>query len=115
MLEPSSIYALVPTLGDLSFIRFSERRKVVLPEPVGPIRAVMAPLGTPRLSPPRTVADPKPRLRSRASMAGSRTSASTITGSSVVGMVGLKKELIDLRDQVGAEKLSQLGNDRARN
>jgi hypothetical protein len=30
-------------------------------------------------------------------------------------MVGLKKELIDLRDQVGAEKLSQLGNDRARN
>jgi hypothetical protein len=48
-------------------------------------------------------------------MAGSRTSASTITGSSVVGIVGLKKELIDLRDHVGAGKLSQHGNDRARN
>jgi hypothetical protein len=102
-------------LATLSFIRFKERRKVVLPDPVGPMRAVMAPRGMPRLRPPRTVAEPKPRLRSRASMVAGRTSAPTTTGSSVAAIVGLKKELIDLRGRTGAGKISQHGNFRGIN
>ena len=47
MLDPSkSTSPRCQDLATLSFIRFKDRRKVVLPEPVGPIRAVMAPLGT---------------------------------------------------------------------
>jgi hypothetical protein len=48
-------------------------------------------------------------------MVAGRTSASTITGSPVAGIVGLKNELIDLRDQAGAERLSQLRNHRSGN
>ena len=69
MLEPSSSTSpLCQCLDTLSFMRLRERRKVVLPEPVGPIKAVISPLAMATFIPDRTVADPKPRDKSRASI-----------------------------------------------
>jgi hypothetical protein len=48
-------------------------------------------------------------------MVAGRTSAPTTTGSSVAAIVGLKKELIDLRGRTGAGKISQHGNFRGIN
>lgn len=83
---------LCQCLETLSFIRLSERRNVVLPEPVGPISAVMAPLGMSALMPAITVAEPKPRDRSRACMAAGRLSNSTNTWA-VVAVVGKAEEV----------------------
>src|SRR5579875_3861793 len=68
MLEPSSSTSpLCQCFATLSFIRLTERRNVVLPDPVGPISAVTLPLGMQRLMPDSTVEEPNPSARSLAS------------------------------------------------
>src|SRR5271163_1091740 len=61
----------------LSFIRFSLRRKVVLPEPVGPSKDVTARAGKSRLTASSTVLAPNPRVRSTALMTGAAPLVST--------------------------------------
>ena len=79
MLEPSRRTSpRCQCLLTLSFMRLRERRNVVLPEPVGPIRAVIWPLTMSTFMSDRTVADPKPRARSRTSIAVATFSTLTV-------------------------------------
>ncbi|COW38281.1 Uncharacterised protein [Mycobacterium tuberculosis] len=60
----------------MSFIRFRVRKKVVLPEPVGPINDVTARAGKPILTWSSTVLPAKPRVRFTAAIAGAAASTS---------------------------------------
>lgn len=93
MLAPSkSTSPLCQCLATLSFIRLRERRNVVLPDPVGPIKAVISPLGMATSIPERMVAEPKPRDRSRASI--DVGTLSTLTASLRVSTVVLWSTLV---------------------
>jgi hypothetical protein len=55
----------------LSFIRLKVRSKVVLPEPVGPMRAVTAPRRTSVVMPDKIARSPKLSVRSRVEITAS--------------------------------------------
>src|SRR5271170_3800481 len=104
MLEPSrNTSPLCQCLATRSFMRLRERRNVVFPDPVGPIKAVMAPLGIATLMPERTVAEPKPRARSFASIAVAAGGLSTsMTPVSAAGTIeDVMNELIRLLRRSG--------------